>query len=193
MADISPLAAKRCNSSSLCSVSMDTISSLTELEDLEKVYQQLCEEEKGVEAELDRLVGQEASIHKKMQALQRMGPSLQLIGSDASQLSGMITFTCSLAENVSRKVRQLDLAKTRLYNVIQRADDILDLKFCTDGVQTALRNEDYEQAAAHIHRYLSLDQSVIELRGFSKSSLCWVFTSRALPDLVNISAVRLVP
>ncbi|KAF6722606.1 Conserved oligomeric Golgi complex subunit 4 [Oryzias melastigma] len=163
MADISPLAAKRCNSSSLCSVSMDTISSLTELEDLEKVYQQLCEEEKGVEAELDRLVGQEASIHKKMQALQRMGPSLQLIGSDASQLSGMITFTCSLAENVSRKVRQLDLAKTRLYNVIQRADDILDLKFCTDGVQTALRNEDYEQAAAHIHRYLSLDQSVIEL------------------------------
>uniref|UniRef100_A0A674CLF7 Conserved oligomeric Golgi complex subunit 4 n=1 Tax=Salmo trutta TaxID=8032 RepID=A0A674CLF7_SALTR len=90
-------------------------------------------------------------------------PNLQLIGGDASQLSGMITFTCSLAENVSSKVRQLDLAKTRLYKVIQRADDILDLKFCTDGVQTALHNEDYEQAAAHIHRYLSLDQSVIEL------------------------------
>lgn len=38
-------------------------------------------------------------------------PNLQLIEGDASQLSGMITFTCSLAENVSRKVRQLDLAK----------------------------------------------------------------------------------
>uniref|UniRef100_A0AAX7U1D0 Conserved oligomeric Golgi complex subunit 4 n=1 Tax=Astatotilapia calliptera TaxID=8154 RepID=A0AAX7U1D0_ASTCA len=119
--------------------------------------------QKEVETELDRLVGQEGVIHTKMLALHRMGPNLQLIGGDASQLSGMITFTCSLAENVSRKVRQLDLAKTRLYNVIQRADDILDLKFCTDGVQTALRNEDYEQAAAHIHRYLSLDQSVIEL------------------------------
>uniref|UniRef100_A0A669B073 Conserved oligomeric Golgi complex subunit 4 n=1 Tax=Oreochromis niloticus TaxID=8128 RepID=A0A669B073_ORENI len=118
---------------------------------------------KMVETELDRLVGQEGAIHTKMLALHRMGPNLQLIGGDASQLSGMITFTCSLAENVSHKVRQLDLAKTRLYNVIQRADDILDLKFCTDGVQTALRNEDYEQAAAHIHRYLSLDQSVIEL------------------------------
>uniref|UniRef100_A0A8D0AJU2 Conserved oligomeric Golgi complex subunit 4 n=1 Tax=Sander lucioperca TaxID=283035 RepID=A0A8D0AJU2_SANLU len=118
---------------------------------------------KEVDSELERLVGQEGTIHTKMLALQRMGPNLQLIEGDASQLSGMITFTCSLAENVSRKVRQLDLAKTRLYNVIQRADDILDLKFCTDGVQTALRNEDYEQAAAHIHRYLSLDQSVIEL------------------------------
>uniref|UniRef100_A0A671MK33 Conserved oligomeric Golgi complex subunit 4 n=1 Tax=Sinocyclocheilus anshuiensis TaxID=1608454 RepID=A0A671MK33_9TELE len=98
-----------------------------------------------------------------MLALQRMGPNLQLIEGDAVQLSGMINFTCSLAENVSSKVRQLDLTKKRLYQAIQRADDILDLKFCTDGVQTALRNQDYEQAAAHIHRYLSLDQSVIEL------------------------------
>ncbi|CAK6954889.1 conserved oligomeric Golgi complex subunit 4 [Scomber scombrus] len=164
MADSSgAIAAKRCDSGTMSSVSMDTISALTELEDLDRVYQQLCTEEKEVEAELDRLVGQDGAIHTKMLALQRMGPNLQLIGGDASQLSGMITFTCNLAENVSRKVRQLDLAKTRLYNVIQRADDILDLKFCTDGVQTALHNEDYEQAAAHIHRYLSLDQSVIEL------------------------------
>ncbi|XP_068549107.1 conserved oligomeric Golgi complex subunit 4 isoform X2 [Anas acuta] len=98
-----------------------------------------------------------------MIALQRMGPNLQLIEGDAQQLAGMIAFTCSLAENVSSKVRQLDLAKNRLYQAIQRADDILDLKFCMDGVQTALRGEDYEQAAAHIHRYLSLDKSVIEL------------------------------
>uniref|UniRef100_A0A8C7LFS7 Conserved oligomeric Golgi complex subunit 4 n=1 Tax=Oncorhynchus kisutch TaxID=8019 RepID=A0A8C7LFS7_ONCKI len=142
---------------------MEAISALTELDDLERVYQQLCTEEKKVETELEKLVGQQGNIDTKMLTLQRMGPNLQLIGGDASQLSGMITFTCSLAENVSSKVRQLDLAKTRLYKVIQRADDILDLKFCTDGVQTALHNEDYEQAAAHIHRYLSLDQSVIEL------------------------------
>ncbi|KAM9301598.1 conserved oligomeric Golgi complex subunit 4 isoform 1-T1 [Gastrophryne carolinensis] len=98
-----------------------------------------------------------------MLALQRMGPNLQLIEGDAQQLSGMIGFTCNLAENVSSKVRQLDLAKSRLYQAIQRADDILDLKFCMDGVQSALRSEEYEQAAAHIHRYLCLDKSVIEL------------------------------
>ncbi|KAM6981071.1 conserved oligomeric Golgi complex subunit 4 [Aplochiton taeniatus] len=163
MADRSPISVKRFDSASLSSVNMETISALTELEDLERVYQQLCVEEKEVEIELDKLVGQQGNIDTKLVTLHRMGPNLQLIEGDASQLSGMITFTCSLAENVSSKVRQLDLAKTRLYKVIQRADDILDLKFCTDGVQTALRNEDYEQAAAHIHRYLSLDQSVIEL------------------------------
>lgn len=47
-------------------------------------------------------------------------PSLQLIGGDASQLSGMITFTCSLAENVSRKVRQLDLAKVTTLKLLKQ-------------------------------------------------------------------------
>uniref|UniRef100_A0A8C0BHQ5 Conserved oligomeric Golgi complex subunit 4 n=2 Tax=Accipitrinae TaxID=8955 RepID=A0A8C0BHQ5_9AVES len=119
--------------------------------------------QKVVQEELDALLEQQSTIENKMVALHRMGPNLQLIEGDAQQLAGMITFTCNLAENVSSKVRQLDLAKNRLYQAIQRADDILDLKFCMDGVQTALRNEDYEQAAAHIHRYLSLDKSVIEL------------------------------
>ncbi|OWK16510.1 COG4 [Cervus elaphus hippelaphus] len=144
-------------------VSTELIRSLTELQELEAVYERLCGEEKVVERELDALLEQQNTIESKMVTLHRMGPNLQLIEGDAKQLAGMITFTCNLAENVSSKVRQLDLAKNRLYQAIQRADDILDLKFCMDGVQTALRNEDYEQAAAHIHRYLCLDKSVIEL------------------------------
>uniref|UniRef100_A0A286X9Y4 Conserved oligomeric Golgi complex subunit 4 n=3 Tax=Cavia porcellus TaxID=10141 RepID=A0A286X9Y4_CAVPO len=149
---------------SRCSeISTELIRSLTELHELEAVYERLCGEEKVVERELDALLEQQNTIESKMVTLHRMGPNLQLIEGDAKQLAGMITFTCNLAENVSSKVRQLDLAKNRLYQAIQRADDILDLKFCMDGVQSALRNEDYEQAAAHIHRYLCLDKSVIEL------------------------------
>ncbi|XP_069882372.1 conserved oligomeric Golgi complex subunit 4 isoform X2 [Dipodomys merriami] len=144
-------------------ISTELIRSLTDLQELEAVYERLCGEEKVVEKELDDLLEQQNTIENKMVTLHRMGPNLQLIEGDAKQLAGMITFTCNLAENVSSKVRQLDLAKNRLYQAIQRADDILDLKFCMDGVQTALRNEDYEQAAAHIHRYLCLDKSVIEL------------------------------
>uniref|UniRef100_A0A8V8TRG1 Conserved oligomeric Golgi complex subunit 4 n=1 Tax=Homo sapiens TaxID=9606 RepID=A0A8V8TRG1_HUMAN len=144
-------------------ISAELIRSLTELQELEAVYERLCGEEKVVERELDALLEQQNTIESKMVTLHRMGPNLQLIEGDAKQLAGMITFTCNLAENVSSKVRQLDLAKNRLYQAIQRADDILDLKFCMDGVQTALRSEDYEQAAAHTHRYLCLDKSVIEL------------------------------
>lgn len=39
------MSTKRCDSGNLSSVSMDTISALTELDDLERVYQQLCVEE----------------------------------------------------------------------------------------------------------------------------------------------------
>lgn len=45
MADSGSVAVKRCVSGSVSSVSMEAISTLTELEDLEKVYQQLCLEE----------------------------------------------------------------------------------------------------------------------------------------------------
>ena len=38
-------------------------------------------------------------------------PNLQLVQNDAKQLAGMISFTSTLAENVSGKVRQLDVAK----------------------------------------------------------------------------------
>ncbi|ELK14586.1 Conserved oligomeric Golgi complex subunit 4 [Pteropus alecto] len=152
-------------------ISTEFIRSLTELQELEAVYERLCSEEKVVERELDALLEQQNTIESKMVTLHRMGPNLQLIEGDAKQLAGMITFTCNLAENVSSKVRQLDLAKNRLYQAIQRADDILDLKFCMDGVQTALRNEDYEQAAAHIHRYLCLDKSVIELSRQGKEAI----------------------
>ncbi|XP_019361370.1 PREDICTED: conserved oligomeric Golgi complex subunit 4 isoform X2 [Gavialis gangeticus] len=156
--------------SSSC-LSMERIRALTDLRELETAYGRLCAEEKVVEEELEALLEQQGTIENKMVALHRMGPNLQLIEGDARQLAGMITFTWNLAENVSSKVRQLDLAKNRLYQAIQRADDILDLKFCMDGVQTALRNEDYEQAAAHIHRYLSLDKSVIELSRQGKEGI----------------------
>uniref|UniRef100_A0A2K5K4L4 Conserved oligomeric Golgi complex subunit 4 n=1 Tax=Colobus angolensis palliatus TaxID=336983 RepID=A0A2K5K4L4_COLAP len=92
-------------------ISAELIRSLTELQELEAVYERLCGEEKVVEKELDALLEQQNSIESKMVTLHRMGPNLQLIEGDAKQLAGMITFTCNLAENVSSKVRQLDLAK----------------------------------------------------------------------------------
>lgn len=45
MAENSPIALKRCDSACVSTVNMDAISALTELEDLERVYQQLCTQE----------------------------------------------------------------------------------------------------------------------------------------------------
>ena len=45
----------------------------------------------------------------------------------------------------------------------QRVNDLIDLKLCSDGVKTALVEEDYEQAAAHLHRFLAMDEGLLKL------------------------------
>ncbi|XP_037581438.1 conserved oligomeric Golgi complex subunit 4 isoform X5 [Dermacentor silvarum] len=140
----------------------DRIYNVSSVEEAEYMYKQLCLEEEQATKTLDGLVSQRTELESKITKIHKILPTFQLVYGDAEQLANMISFTSTLAENISSKVRQLDLAKSRVTECVQRVEDILDLKFCTDGVQTALQNEDYEQAAAHIHRFLSLDESVLK-------------------------------
>ncbi|XP_013408885.1 conserved oligomeric Golgi complex subunit 4, partial [Lingula anatina] len=142
---------------------LQNVHNLTNIEDMQKAFAQLCSEEESLNQELEDLQEHQTAIETKMLSLHKMLPNLQLLHTDSRQLSSMVSFTSTLAENVSGKVRQLDLAKSHVTACMQRVEDVLDLKFCTDGVQTALQNEDYEQAAAHIHRFLSLDENVLRM------------------------------
>ncbi|XP_071957457.1 conserved oligomeric Golgi complex subunit 4-like [Antedon mediterranea] len=108
------------------------------------------------------MIDEQGNLEGKMSTFQRIVPSLTDVHSDSTNLGDMISFTSDLAENVSGKVRILDLAKSRVQAAKHRVNDVLDLKFCTDGVQTALQSEDFEKAAAHIHRFLSLDEKVLK-------------------------------
>ena len=69
-----------------------------------------------------------------------------------------------------RPGRQLDLAKTRVAECQQRVHDLIDLKLCSEGVVTALNEEDYEKAAAHIHRFLAMDESLLRCTPSSAGS-----------------------
>ncbi|XP_041375070.1 conserved oligomeric Golgi complex subunit 4-like [Gigantopelta aegis] len=142
---------------------MDSIENLTDVDDIQKALDDLCTKEFVIDEELKDLLDHQNMLETKMSGLHKALPNLQILKTDSRQLSSMISFTSTLAENVSSKVRKLDVAKSRVTECIQRVEDILDLKFSTDGVQTALQNEDYEQAAAHIHRYRNLDEHVIRM------------------------------
>ncbi|XP_025115795.1 conserved oligomeric Golgi complex subunit 4-like isoform X1 [Pomacea canaliculata] len=145
------------------SASMDSIENLTELDEIKKALEQLGKQEEHVEQELKALLEHQDTLESKMNGLHKMLPNLQILETDSRQLTSMISFTSTLAENVSGKVRKLDLAKSRVVECSQRVEDILDLKFCTDGVQIALQNEDYEKAAGHVHRFRNLDETVIRI------------------------------
>ncbi|PIK43695.1 putative conserved oligomeric Golgi complex subunit 4-like [Apostichopus japonicus] len=128
----------------------NSLERLTEMKDIHEAYEYLCKQENTIAEEIDELLEHQTNLEAKMSTLYRSVPNLQVVNSDAKQLGSMVSFTCDLAENVSGKVRLLDLAKGRVQEAIQRVNDVLDLKFCTDGVQTALQSEDYEKAAGHI-------------------------------------------
>lgn len=117
--------------------------------------------ESELDSRLDALLKQGAALPKNLNmALSRTRTRLVVAESDARQLDSLLQMTSSLADDVSGKVRQLDLCKSRIVECLQRVEDALDLRFCTEGIRTAMANEDYEQAAGHVHRFLTLDQSI---------------------------------
>lgn len=97
-----------------------------------------------------------------MNSIGRSLSSLRQIRTDSGQLCDTITNTARLAENVSAKVRRLDEARTRVSDCQQRVHDLIDLQLCAAGVTAAIDAENFEAAAGHIHRFLSMDQSLLQ-------------------------------
>lgn len=137
------------------------INSLTSLDDIQAAYDALSLEEETVVKELDEIVTSGADLDQRLVTIANLSPQLDDVHEDCQQLDQLIAYTCSLAEKVSFKVRQLDQAKTRVAECQQRVHDLIDLKLCSEGVVTALNEEDYEKAAAHIHRFLGMDESLL--------------------------------
>ncbi|XP_065187071.1 conserved oligomeric Golgi complex subunit 4-like [Sycon ciliatum] len=136
--------------------------SLTSLDDIKKMYDAIEQEQQKAMRDLRNLLGSRAQVDVQMTKLQKIIPNLSSLVDDSEKLCSSISNTCKLADSVSSKVRQLDLAKGRVQQAIQRTNDITDLKKCVDGVETALYQEDYETAAGHVHRYLTLDKSILK-------------------------------
>lgn len=102
-------------------------------------------------------------LEKKFSKLKKFldSPDVGIVSSDLSRLFKKVKFTSELAESISAKVRTLDVARKRVQQTAKRVDDVIGLRSCTDGVQSAMQNEEYEKAAAHIHRYLAIDESTL--------------------------------
>lgn len=131
-------------------------------ENLQEILDKLSEDEISIKRNLDTIIARQCHVEAKLQNIGKVLPNVIVIRTEGEKFRDMITRTNELAENVSSKVRQLDLARSRVCECQNRVNDILDLQLCSEGVATALRNEDYEQGAAHVHRYLAMDQQLLE-------------------------------
>ena len=116
---------------------------LNSLGSLKKALKESQDYQKTLNTKIDKAVNNWPEVAKQQDKLQNLGNYIDILQTDASRLSNAVEFCLTIADSVSSKVRQLDLAKSRVFESIQRVDDILDLNYCTEGVHETMKQQNY--------------------------------------------------
>ncbi|XP_022912920.1 conserved oligomeric Golgi complex subunit 4 [Onthophagus taurus] len=153
---------------------------------IQKKLENLKIEEVALQQEIQNFLKQKSYLDGKVKGLSRMLPQIKLIRQDAEGLVNSINHISESSENISGKIKVLDRAKSRVEEVQKRVSDLIDLEMCSDGVQKAILDEDYEKGAALIHRFLSIDQSLLKRTASDVEKVSGVLKSvRTLQDAAS--------
>ncbi|CAL8096841.1 unnamed protein product [Orchesella dallaii] len=143
---------------------MDLIdfSQIKSLQDLDMLEKELDAKDMECDVRIKDLLSNRSDLEFQLRSLSKKLSNLKPVEAESQHFAEVIKSTALLAEDVSAKVRLLDKAKNRVSECQQRVNDLLDLQQCSEGVATAMQNEDYEQAAAHVHRFLTMDETLLK-------------------------------
>ncbi|OWR49834.1 putative oligomeric Golgi complex subunit 4 like protein [Danaus plexippus plexippus] len=120
---------------------------------LNEIEKEECEVDEALSSALSRACTLEGRLRSASQAYSKLGE----VKNDAQVAADMVDKTAGLARDVSAKVRQLDLARSRVAECQRRVHDLIDLRVCSAGVEAAIKAQDYETAAGHVSRFLSME------------------------------------
>ncbi|XP_072401947.1 conserved oligomeric Golgi complex subunit 4 [Diabrotica undecimpunctata] len=133
---------------------------------LQKSYQlelkKLEEEEENLIQDLNNMLNQKTFIEDKIKGIAKLIPTLNIITHEAQDLVNTVNEISVSSEKISGKIRALDTARSRVNECQARVSDLIDLEICSQGVQAAILDSDYEKGAAHVHRFLSMDQLLLK-------------------------------
>lgn len=131
-------------------------------EDIRAQLDKLRTEEVALNEEMNIIMNQAPFVDEKIRNLKKLLPSLKIIKNEAMDLVETIKDISGSSEKISGKIRSLDEARNRVDECQNRVCDLIDLEICSQGVQAAILDSDYEKGAAHVHRFLSMDQSLLK-------------------------------
>uniref|UniRef100_A0A2A4K8J4 Conserved oligomeric Golgi complex subunit 4 n=2 Tax=Heliothis virescens TaxID=7102 RepID=A0A2A4K8J4_HELVI len=126
-------------------------------EGLQKALNEIEKEESEVDEALSGVLSRACSLEGRLRAASQAYTKLNEVKTDAQIAADMVDKTAGLARDVSAKVRQLDLARSRVAECQRRVHDLIDLQLCSAGVEAAIKAHDYETGAGHVSRFLSMD------------------------------------
>ncbi|KAK2995444.1 hypothetical protein RJ640_002741 [Escallonia rubra] len=93
-----------------------------------------------------------ADLDRHLSSLLRSADVLHLVKFDSDLVLSNDESTSDLADRVSLKVRELDLAQSRVSHTLIRIDAIVERTACIDGVK-----KDFESAATFVQTFLQID------------------------------------
>mmetsp|Transcript_26 Transcript_26/g.78 ORF Transcript_26/g.78 Transcript_26/m.78 type:complete len:746 (+) Transcript_26:194-2431(+) len=131
---------------------------LTNPNDINRLLYEVVAKERAIDAELEQQLTKRADIERNLLYLNSSTTEiLELMRVDSEQLQSSVKGTARLAEKVSSKVRELDIAGSAVEESLSRINLIIDRSNCIDGTKSAMETEDYEAAARYISTYSQLD------------------------------------
>ncbi|XP_050237946.1 conserved oligomeric Golgi complex subunit 4 [Mercurialis annua] len=136
---------------------LDHVRNLTDVGAMTRLLHECIAYQRALDLNLDNLLAQRADLDKNLTQLQKSAEVLDIVKSDSDHMLNNVRSTCDLADHVSAKVRELDLAQSRVNVALSRIDAIVERGNCIDGVKNALESEDYEAAANYVQTFLQID------------------------------------
>ena len=160
-------------------VSLEEVRSLTDQAMISRLLQEIIARERSIDAELEALLSKRSVLDSKVQSLADAEVVLESVAVDSEkvraetfvrlcvvlswsrvlnqawrlQVAASVTTASTIAEKVSSKVKELDLAQGRVQETINRINTIVDRANCINGVSAALQSGDFEAAAEYVETF----------------------------------------
>jgi len=133
------------------------VQQLTNVTDMQRILQETIAQEKLLEKSLQgSLETGKSQVEAKLEILEVLPAKLRPVFAHVRDLAAKVDETCVLAENVSRKVKILDVTRHRVQQTTKRVHDILEVKNCIEGIDMAMESENWEKACELFKSYLSI-------------------------------------
>jgi hypothetical protein len=142
---------------------LEDLFSVVDIDQARALLEATILEEKQVHTDLENILLNTDEVETTLATVEEIPIRSRPVQKETTRLLSTITNTCTLANAVSAKIRDLDSTRERLQLTMNKLKDIIDIKNCVSGVEEAMSKEDYETAASHIGRYLNIgDKSILE-------------------------------
>ncbi|KAI3743810.1 hypothetical protein L1987_56877 [Smallanthus sonchifolius] len=136
---------------------LEHVQNLTDVGTMTRLLHECIAYQRGLDLQLESILSLRPDLDKHLSFLQKSADVLDIVKAESDHMLSNVDSTCVLADQVSGKVRELDLAQSRVNETLLRIDAIVERSNCIDGVQKALESEDFESAANYVQTFLQID------------------------------------